>query len=474
MMGKTQFYNQLSRYDVIVIGSGFAGLSAAIECKMNGGNVIICEKMKAIGGNSVISDGGIAAPNTPEQISFGIEDSIELMFEDMMKSGEGLNDPTITKLVCDHAFEAFQWSKDVLGVKYIPRVDIFGGHSVPRCYSPDPLSGYTIIQKMKQKCDELGIEIKLQAYVESFILDKNRVIGVKIDSNYSLDPSHPKKMIDLYAKKGIIIATGGYAADSKFIQKHNSSFPSSFLTTNKKTTSAEVLESCIDMNCATAHLDLIQWMPWTTQNESGYGIGGLFGDYIVSSNGILIDCKSGLRFVNECGNRKQVTQEILRVKDVIGLVDSVSVKASGWNLEPALRQKIVQSFDSIEELAHTFNIPTTTLISTLNSYNSLLISNHNDPFGKRFEPWMTPIQTPPFYAMNITPKTHYTLGGLVTDRNTNVLDMNHQPIPGLYAVGEVTGLTHGANRLGSCSVTECLVMGRIAGKVILEKQSNIE
>jgi succinate dehydrogenase/fumarate reductase flavoprotein subunit len=87
---------------------------------------------------------------------------------------------------------------------------------------------------------------------------------------------------------------------------------------------------------------------------------------------------------------------------------------------------------------------------------------------------MTPIQTPPFYAMNITPKTHYTLGGLVTDRNTNVLDMNHQPIPGLYAVGEVTGLTHGANRLGSCSVTECLVMGRIAGKVILEKQSNIE
>lgn len=461
-------------YDVIVIGSGFAGLSAAIECKMNGGNVIVLEKMKAIGGNSVISDGGIAAPNTPEQESLGIVDSIELMFEDMMKSGEGLNDPTITKLVCDNAFEAFQWSKNVLGVKYMSRVDIFGGHSVPRCYSPDPLSGYTIIQKMRQKCDELGIKIKLQAYVESFILDQNRVIGVQIDSNYSIDPTHAKEMIELYANKGIIVATGGYAADTNFVHKHNTNFPSSFLTTNKKTTSAEVLESCINMNCATTHLDLIQWMPWTTQNESGYGIGGLFGDYIVSSNGILIDCKSGLRFVNESANRKQVTQEILRVKDVIGLVDSVSVKSSGWNLDRALRQKIVQSFNSIDELTHAYNIPYSSLINTIETYNSNLQSNREDSFGKPFESWMTPIQTPPFYAMSITPKTHYSLGGLITDLNTNVIDINHNPIPGLYAVGEVTGLTHGANRLGSCSVTECLVMGRIAGKVVLEKHAEIE
>ena len=461
-------------YDVIVIGSGFAGLTAAIECKMNGGNVIVLEKMKAIGGNSVISDGGIAAPNTPEQESLGIEDSIGLMFEDMMRSGEGLNDLSITKLVCEHALEAFQWSKEVIGVKYMPRVDIFGGHSVPRCYSPDPLSGYTIIQKMRQKCDELRIEIKLQAYVESFILDQNRVIGVKIDSNYSIDPTHPKEMIDLYANKGIIVATGGYAVDSKFMQKHNINFPSSFLTTNKKTTSAEVLESCIDIHCATAHLDLIQWMPWTTQNESGYGIGGLFGDYIVSSNGILIDCKNGLRFVNESSNRKKVTQEILRVKNVIGLVDSLSVIKSGWNLERALKQKIVQEFNSINELSNYYSIPINSLINTIETYNSNLLSKKDDSFGKPFETWMTPIQTPPFYTMSITPKTHYCLGGLVTDLNTNVLDINQHPIPGLYAVGEVTGLTHGANRLGSCSVTECLVMGRIAGKVVLEKHTEIK
>jgi len=265
--------------------------------------------------------------------------------------------------------------------------------------------------------------------------------------------------------------TGGYAADSEFIQNHVNHFPSSFLTTNKKTTTANVLDLCIKLGAASIHLDHIQWMPWTTQNESGYGIGGLFGDYIVSSNGILIDTKNGLRFVNECGNRKQVTQEILRAKDVIGLVDSKSVLNSGWNLEKALKLNIVQSFNSLDELANAFNIPTPSLMNTINTYNSTLTSHQKDSFGKQFETWMTPIQIPPFYAMSITPKTHYTLGGLVTDRNTNVLDLNHNPIDGLYAIGEVTGLTHGANRLGSCSVTECLVMGRIAGKAILEKHS---
>lgn len=134
-------------FEIIVIGSGFAGLAAAIECEMNGGDVIVLEKMKAIGGNSIISDGGIAAPNTLEQQRLGIIDSVDLMFDDMMRSGEGLNDPHITRRVCEEALDVYTWSKDVLNVNYRPRVDIFGDHQVPRCYSPDPLSCSTIILK---------------------------------------------------------------------------------------------------------------------------------------------------------------------------------------------------------------------------------------------------------------------------------------------------------------------------------------
>jgi flavocytochrome c len=461
--------NLLNNFEVIVIGSGFAGLTAAIECKMNGGNVVVLEKMKAVGGNSIISDGGIAAPNTLEQHNLGIKDSNELMFEDMMKSAEGLNNPLITKIVCDNALDAYQWSKDILNVKYMPRVDIFGGHQVPRCYSPDPLSGSTIILCMKQKCEALGIEIRTGNYVESFILDHNQVIGVQVDAHYSLDPLHPKDIQFLYASKAVIVATGGFAADTKFIQKYNSDFDGLSQTTNKKTSTAEVLEACIDIQCATAYLDHIQWMPWSTNNETGYGRGGLFGDYIVSSYGILINTHTGERFVNELGNRKIVTQELLKVKDVIGIVDSTSVEKAGWDLGIALKKGIIKSHNTIDEIADLYTIPKLKLRSTITEYNRIILNKENDPWGKIIEPWMTPLTKAPFYSMTIAPKTHYSLGGLVTNSDTQVLNMDGQIIPGLFAVGEVTGLTHGANRLGSCSVTECLVMGRIAGRKSINK-----
>lgn len=452
-------------FEVIVIGSGFAGLAAAIECKMNGGNVIVLEKMKAIGGNSIISDGGIAAPNTVEQQHLGIIDSVDLMFDDMMRSGEGLNDPHITRRVCEEALDAYTWSKEVLNVKYMSRVDIFGGHQVPRCYSPDPLSGSTMMLRMKQKCDELGIEIRFDAHVQSFIQDEHQqVIGVQLIEN-NITSTNSTEITELYATKGVIVASGGFAADREFLKEI---IKEDFLTTNKKTTSAEVLKACMAIHAATIHLNKIQWMPWTTQDENGYGKGGLFGDYIVSSYGIVVDCKNGERFVNELGNRKQLTEAILKRKDVIGIVDESSLKRTGWKLEDVLRKGIIQSHTDLNQLARHYNIPYESLVQTIEAYNLSITLNTSDPFGKVFETWMVPLTTPPFYTMRIHPKTHYSLGGLVTDVDTHVLDIHGHIHKGLFAAGEVTGLTHGANRLGSCSVTECLVMGRVAGRKAIE------
>jgi len=132
--------------DVVVIGSGFAGLTAAIEARNAGASVIIIEKMKARGGNSIISDGGIAAADTLMQEKAGIKDSPELMYSDMLKAGLGLNYPELVRVVAEQSNEALQWSIDYLGVKYLERVDQFGGHSVPRCYTPLNVSGSTIIQ----------------------------------------------------------------------------------------------------------------------------------------------------------------------------------------------------------------------------------------------------------------------------------------------------------------------------------------
>ena len=127
-----------------------------------------------------------------------------------------------------------------------------------------------------------------------------------------------------------------------------------------------------------------------------------------------------------------------------------------------------RKIESLDELALYYGISFETLKNTFNTYNQSVLDKNDIQFSKSIELWMNPLNNPPFYSMRINPKTHYSLGGLVTNQKTQVLDLQGKIIPSLYAVGEVTGLTHGANRLGSCSITECLVMGKISGRKVLE------
>lgn len=136
--------------DVVIIGGGFAGLSAAIEAKLKGKNVVVLEKMARIGSNSVISDGGIAAANTDLQEKYKIEDSIEMMKEDILIAGKYRNDTKLVDVLVNNAKDAFIWTRDFLGVEYLDRVDIFGGHSVPRCYTPKNVTGRDLIKALEK------------------------------------------------------------------------------------------------------------------------------------------------------------------------------------------------------------------------------------------------------------------------------------------------------------------------------------
>lgn len=452
---------QKSIPDVLIIGSGFAGLAAAIECATHGLSVTVLEKMKAIGGNSIISDGGIAAPGTDLQHRHGISDSIHAMMEDMLMSAQGQSDPALIRMVCEGAKSAYDWTKDVLGVTYQDRVDIFGGHRVKRCYSPDPLSGSTIILKMRDRCDHLGVDIQTGVYVTALIREGQRICGIVADPTYRFQQAPSTSPITLLAKRAIVIAGGGYAADMSFLHTMIPGFPERTLTTNKRSATAELLRSCMAIGAATQHLEVLQWMPWSTPDEPGYGIGGLFGDYIVSSAGILIDPTTGNRFVNERGDRKAITDRIHATAPwVIGLADHEAVSTSGWNLNAAIEKRIIKTHDALADIAYAYHIPLESLQQTIDHYNDIVTNHRNDDLGKIIEPWMNPINQPPFYTMRIQPKTHYCPGGLVIDYHLHVLDHDRHWIEGLYAVGEVTGTTHGLNRLGSCSITECLVLGR--------------
>ena len=212
-------------------------------------------------------------------------------------------------------------------------------------------------------------------------------------------------------------------------------------------------------------LSHIQLGPWGTPDEKGYGIGARFSDYIVFPYGVVIEPDSGKRIANELADRKTISDAILNAgHNCIGIADAKAVETTGWDINPCLEKGIVKSFDNFQELASYYGIHLAELKYTVEQYNSYVAEKLDKEFGKQILPDASPIFTPPYYCIRTWPKVHHTMGGVQINQKAQIIDINQQPIPHLYAAGEVTGGIHGACRLGSCAVTDCLVFGRIAGQ----------
>jgi flavocytochrome c len=452
--------------DVLIIGSGFAGLAAAIEATNAGSSVVVLEKMKAAGGNSIISDGGIAAAGTVMQEKRGITDTPELMYEDMLKAGLGINYPDLVRQVTEMSNEVLQWTVDYLGVEYMDRLDIFGGHSVPRCLTPVGVSGKTIIRQQLEKLKELGITVRTGAFFKAFITDdKSEISGVLVKDGYKYDDPGSGVEKRIGVKRGIVLATGGFGSDVEFRSAQDPRLTGDVDTTNKPFATAEALKEAFNLKAMPVQLSHIQLGPWATPDEKGYGAGARFADYIVFPYGVVIDPGSGKRIVNELADRKNVSDAILAAgHPCIGIADIKAVATTGWDITPCLEKGIIKSFDNLEELASYYGIPSDELLNTVERYNGFVNGKTDPEFGKQIVPDASTIVNPPYLGIRNWPKVHHTMGGVQIDENARVIDVNQKPISRLYAAGEVTGGIHGACRLGSCAITECLVFGRIAGQ----------
>lgn len=452
---------RMEEFDVLVIGSGFAGLAAAIEAAQLGSSVLVIEKNRSTGGNSRINDGGIAAPETDIQEKFGYVDSKELMYQDMMGSGLGLNYPELVRKVVDEARDTFYWTRDYLGVTYMDRIDLFGGHSVHRCYTAENISGSTIVDKQLKRLEELGVEVRTSTEFHSFMCDEEGgVMGI-----HCLTESGEGTEYEVLAGKGVVLATGGYGADISFRMSQDPRLNATIDTTNRSSATAEGMKECLRLGAMPVHLSHIQLGPWGSPDEKGYGHGPMFSEYIVFQYGIIVDPENGERFVDELSNRKSLSDSILfRKQPCIGFADHKALSLAGWDISKALKKQVVRPFESLEDLAKHYDIPRAALIRTVEEFNGYVESGEDLSFHKNIMKDASPIQQPPYYAIRLWPKVHHVSGGVAISSRAQVLDLDNNPIEGLYAAGEVTGGTHGACRLGSCGTTECLVFGRIAGK----------
>ena len=453
-------------FDVIVVGSGFAGLAAAIEAKRAGASVVVLEKMKAAGGNSIISDGGIAVPAAREQRELHIEDSKELFYEDMMRAGLNCNQPALVRALAEGANEAFEWSKSYLSVPYLDKIEIFGGHSVPRCFTAEGITGGTIIKQMLKKARELGIPIWHQHQFLEFLRDKNGSIsGMRVLRGYDYSRPESGEEIELFADRGVVLATGGFGADVAFRQAQDARLDASLDTTSKPFATGEALREALRIGAQAVDLSFVQLGPWACPDERGYGVGPYFSEYVVFQYGIVVDPAKGRRFCNELADRKTLSDAMLAIgHPCVGIADKAGVEQSGWSIDKCLQKGVVKAFSSIEELAAQYDIPTESLQNTIAAFNRAVVYGKDSEFGKPILGNAQQIQTPPYYAMRLWPKVHFTMGGVGINTRAEVLDRDGNPIPKLFAAGEVTGGVHGASRLGSCSITDCLVFGRIAGK----------
>ena len=450
-----ELYNGMSEEpqwtDVVVVGSGFAGLAAALEAGTTR-EVLILEQMRQPGGNSVMNAGQVAAVNSKQQKAAGIDDSAEAMIDDMLRAGHFMNhQPLLEKLVAESTGTA-EWL-ETIGVKFRERLSHMGGHSVPRTLCTLNSSGRDIIDPMLRKIGASpNITLQTGSAVKRLILGRDDLVqGVILEDGGIVR-----------CRRGVVLAAGGYGSDVAFRKVQKPAYDETVATTNQPGATADALRAALKIGAMPVHLDQIQLGPWTSPDEDGFGKAPLFCIGAGFRYGVIVDPSTGKRFVNEMGNRDERSQAIIqRGHPVICVADATGAAHSLDHVDKLT--PAVTSFPTLKAVALHFNMDPSEFQATIDDYN-LGVKKGIDVFGKPVGGDVEPLTTPPFYATRLWPKVHHTCGGVQIDYNARVLNVFGRPIPGLFAAGEFVGGVHGADRLGSCATTDCLVFGRLAGK----------
>ena len=460
-------------YDVIVIGSGFAGLAAALEAKKAGANVVVLEKMVTPGGNSIINGGILTATGCPQQKMHGIEDSPELLEKDILAAGLYMNYMPKVRLLAQSALSNYEWTIKELGVEYLPdAIGQEGGHSVPRYVTTKNGSGSGIVNQQLKRCKELGIPVQTKCFVEHIIRAKDgRVVGLEVREGYKFPKKDSGKTKFLKANKGVVLCYGGFAADVKYRMYQDPKLSDKLDSTNQPGATSELWRETSNLGALQVQNDWVQCGPWGNPREKGLGIGWMFNQTAAAEYGIWVN-SDGVRFINELANRK-IRADAIMVEQVKGKkcwavanepnVAPMKKQRPGF-MEKMLERKLVEKFDTIEEMAKACGVDPVALKKTIEDFNGYVKAKKDPVLGRYINNDQVPMTEGPWYIGELSPKVHHCMGGLVTDMGCHVIDvLNDEPIPGLYAAGEATGGVHGAVRLGSVAILDCLVFGRIAG-----------
>lgn len=446
--------------DVVIIGAGGAGLSAAIEAAENGAKVIVIEKASLAGGNTLVSGGGINVAGSKHQKDRNIEDSAQKFYEDTLKAGDNMADPKLVKVMADNSLDAANWLINDIHVEFMEdRLQQFGGHSVPRALVPVGNKGTELINKLLKKAEKLNVEVLYDTPAVEIFEEKGAATGIKAKNG--------NKDINIKANKGVIIASGGFASNVEMRKKYNKNYDERFKTTATQFSTGDGIVMAEKLGAKLRDMDYIQVYP-TCNPKTG------IISYVANSrfDGAILVNQKGERFVNEMGRRDEISNAILKQDDSVAyLVWGNEIESVGKmteihkkEFEKMESEDLIYSSDNLEDLSKHFNINVENFTKTINKFNSYVEKETDPDFDKTGA--FKPIKTGKFYIQKIAPSTHHTMGGIVINEKAQVINKDGKVIKNLYAAGEVVGGIHGTNRLGGNAITDIIVFGRIAGKEI--------
>ena len=443
--------------DVVVIGAGGAGLAAAVSAAEKGAEVIVVEKMPAIGGNTMRSGGIFNAVDPEKQKAQGIEDSIEKHISDTLKGGDNVADPALVTVLCENALDRLQWLESY-GMKFDDEIVQGTGALWPRTHQSLDPGGTGFVKTLKAAADKLGVKFYLETQATELVTnDQGRVVGVKCEDK-------DKKPVEYTARKGVVVASGGFAANVEMRKKYNPNLTSEVPSTNQPGATGDGIIMAEKLGADLVGMEYIQVHP-LCEPVTGQLRGRARSTGAI--NNIIVVNQDGLRFVSEEARRDDFTAAILKQKD--GLVyeindAQIAIGNNQWgeNIEELVKEGKVTKTETIEELEQALKMPAGNLEKTIAAFNKMVENKQDPDFGRTL--FDKKIEQGPFYAVARVPSVHHTMGGLKINTEAQVLKKDGSVIPGLYAAGEVTGGIHGGNRLGGNALADIIVFGSIAGR----------
>ena len=482
--------------DVVIVGAGGAGMTAAMTASDAGKSVIILESQAMVGGNSVRSTGGMNAAKTVYQDEnefaegAGVEkmlksaadnyadnefitslaatvaqqwadyqanpvgyfDSVELMELDTMVGGKGINNPELVKTLVEGTAPAIDWL-DENGMS-LHNVAAFGGASVKRIHRPVNEEGKVVsvgaylVPLMEKACQDRGVEFILNTTADTILTDANgQAVGVS-----GTDKDGNTVTVNA---KAVVLATGGFGANLDMVASYKPELKG-FMTTNAPGIQGQGIAMATAIGAATVDMEQIQIHPTVEANTAALITEGLRGD------GAILVNANGERFTDEVSTRDKVSAaEIAQPGSFSWLIVDQAMADASNVIQGYITKGYTKQGATYEELAKEIEVDPAAFAATMEKWNGCVEAKTDADFGRTS--FANPLNTAPYYAVKVTAGVHHTMGGLKINANTEVLNEKGEVIPGLFAAGEVTGGVHGANRLGGNAVADFTVFGRIAG-----------